>query len=107
MNISILVNFQLDYSKKTEGSITDDSDTWLFGGLRVYKNFFGSDPCIDFYSSDAIQSLLGLNRQDLINIALLVGSDYTVGVNSVGIVKAMEILNEFTGNGIEKLKNFK
>lgn len=50
---------------------------------------------------------LGLDRYDLINIALLVGSDYTVGVENVGVVKAIEILNEFKGSGIEKLKNFK
>jgi len=29
------------------------------------------------------------------------------GVESVGIVKAVEILNEFEGDGFEKLKNFK
>jgi hypothetical protein len=36
-----------------------------------------------------------------------VGSDYTLGVENVGVVKAVEILQEFEGNGIEKLKNFK
>ena len=49
----------------------------------------------------------GFDRDSLINIALLVGSDYTEGLESVGIVKAVEILNEFDGNGFEKLKNFK
>jgi 5'-3' exonuclease len=38
---------------------------------------------------------------------LLVGSDYTEGLEGVGIVKAVEILNEFDGNGLEKLKNLK
>ncbi len=37
----------------------------------------------------------------------MVGSDYTTGVENVGIVKAMEILNEFNGDGFEKLENFK
>jgi 5'-3' exonuclease len=37
----------------------------------------------------------------------LVGSDYTTGVENVGIVKAMEILQEFEGAGFEKLVNFK
>jgi hypothetical protein len=31
----------------------------------------------------------------------------TQGVESVGIVKAVEILNEFEGDDFEKLKNFK
>jgi 5'-3' exonuclease len=38
---------------------------------------------------------------------LLVGSDYTEGVENVGIVKAVEILQEFEGTGLEKLQNFK
>ena len=49
----------------------------------------------------------GLGREDFIDIALLVGSDYTEGVENIGIVKAVEILNEFEGSGLEKLKNFK
>lgn len=30
----------LDQISLTEGTITDDSDIWLFGGQKVYKNFF-------------------------------------------------------------------
>lgn len=30
----------LDQASLTEGTITDDSDIWLFGGQNVYKNFF-------------------------------------------------------------------
>lgn len=43
----------------TDGSITEDSDTWLFGGKRVFKSFFGSEPCIDVYTIETIYSLLG------------------------------------------------
>ena len=43
----------------------------------------------------------------MINVALLVGSDYTEGIENVGIVKTVEILQEFEGSGLEKLKNFK
>jgi DNA excision repair protein ERCC-5 len=91
----------------TDGSITEDSDVWLFGAKRVYKNFFNSDQYIEFYSENVIKAQLGMDRNSLINIALLVGSDYTTGIENVGIVKAMEILNEFEGNGLEKLINFK
>jgi DNA excision repair protein ERCC-5 len=30
----------LDLVSLTDGTITDDSDIWLFGGKKVYKNFF-------------------------------------------------------------------
>jgi DNA excision repair protein ERCC-5 len=54
-----------------------------------------------------ISKIQGFDRESLINVALLVGSDYTEGIESVGVVKTVEIFQEFEGNGIEKLQNFK
>ncbi|KAM7111486.1 DNA excision repair protein ERCC-5 isoform 4-T4 [Molossus nigricans] len=48
----------------------------------------------------------GLDRNKLINLAYLLGSDYTEGVPTVGCVTAMEILNEFPGHGLEPLLKF-
>lgn len=45
----------------------------------------------------------GLDRNKLINLAYLLGSDYTEGIPTVGYVTAMEILNEFPGRGMEPL----
>lgn len=33
----------LEQIKLTDGTITDDSDIWLFGGQCVYKNFFNNN----------------------------------------------------------------
>ena len=49
----------LDLTDQTDGTITEDSDVWLFGGKRVYKNFFSTDQFIDSFSDTAIQSQLG------------------------------------------------
>ena len=49
----------------------------------------------------------GLSQQQLILIALLIGSDYTDGIDGIGVVTAMEILRDFPGEGLELLKNFK
>ena len=49
----------LDFTNVTEGSITEDSDVWLFGARRVYKNFFSTDQFIDSYSNQVIKSQLG------------------------------------------------
>ncbi|XP_015686207.1 DNA repair protein complementing XP-G cells-like, partial [Protobothrops mucrosquamatus] len=44
-----------------------------------------------------------LDRNKLINLAYLLGSDYTEGIPNVGYVTAMEILNEFPGRELEPL----
>lgn len=51
--------------------------------------------------------LLGLNREILINMALLCGSDYTDGIPGVGPVTAMEILSEFPAADFSALQAFK
>ena len=43
----------------------------------------------------------------MINVALLCGSDYTPGIPGVGPVRAMEVLAEFPGEGLEGLKAFR
>lgn len=49
----------LDQTEQTDGCITDDSDIWLFGGKRVYKNFFNQDRHVEFYQSDDIKLEFG------------------------------------------------
>uniref|UniRef100_A0A3B4WFN8 Excision repair cross-complementation group 5 n=1 Tax=Seriola lalandi dorsalis TaxID=1841481 RepID=A0A3B4WFN8_SERLL len=89
----------LDRTDQTHGTITDDSDVWLFGGRHVYKNFFSQNKYVEHYQYSDLQNQLGLDRTKLINLAYLLGSDYTEGVPGVGYVTGMEILNEFPGPG--------
>ncbi|VVC88947.1 unnamed protein product [Leptidea sinapis] len=85
----------LENNKLTDGTITDDSDIWLFGGRTVYKNFFNQKKHVLQFLSERIEKLFNLSREQLILLALLVGSDYTTGVSGVGPVTAMEILASF------------
>ncbi|KAJ7319809.1 hypothetical protein JRQ81_019320 [Phrynocephalus forsythii] len=39
----------LDLTDQTSGTITDDSDIWLFGARHVYKNFFSQDKYVEYY----------------------------------------------------------
>ncbi|KAJ8729202.1 hypothetical protein PYW08_000783 [Mythimna loreyi] len=82
----------------TDGTITDDSDIWLFGGRTVYKNFFNQKKHVLQFLADRIESSFNLNREQLVLLALLVGSDYTTGVSGVGPVTALEILASFPFN---------
>ncbi|XP_051882530.1 DNA excision repair protein ERCC-5 [Pristis pectinata] len=93
----------LDMTDQTSGTITDDSDIWLFGARHVYKNFFNQDKYVEYYQYIHIHNQLGLDRRKLINLAYFLGSDYTEGIPGVGYVTAMELLNEFLGPGLEPL----
>ncbi|KAJ0182074.1 hypothetical protein K1T71_002796 [Dendrolimus kikuchii] len=88
----------LESIKLTDGTITDDSDIWLFGGRTVYKNFFNQKKHVLQFSADRIEKSFNLSREQLILLALLVGSDYTPGVTGVGPVTALEILASFPFN---------
>uniref|UniRef100_A0A3P8U2B3 Excision repair cross-complementation group 5 n=1 Tax=Amphiprion percula TaxID=161767 RepID=A0A3P8U2B3_AMPPE len=96
----------LDRADQTNGTITDDSDVWLFGGRHVYKNFFSQNKYVEHYQYSDLQNQLGLDRTKMINLAYLLGSDYTEGIPGVGYVTGMEILNEFPGPGLEPLTQF-
>lgn len=78
-----------------DGIVTDDSDVFLFGGTRVYKNMFNQAKFVECYLSSDLVKEYSLDRQKLIRIAHLLGSDYTEGLPSVGPVTALEILSEF------------
>ncbi|KAL8685701.1 MAG: hypothetical protein Q9218_007593, partial [Villophora microphyllina] len=78
-----------------DGIVTDDSDIFLFGGTRVYKNMFNQAKFVECYLSSDLEKEYSLTREKLIGVAHLLGSDYTEGIPSVGPVTALEILSEF------------
>lgn len=55
----------------------------LFFGVKIYASY----ACGFFVAQD-----LGVGTDEVIALALLLGSDYTEGVKGVGIVNAMEVL---------------
>ncbi|KAG5820787.1 hypothetical protein H9Q74_008663 [Fusarium xylarioides] len=90
-----------------DGIVTDDSDTFLFGGTRVYKNMFNSNKFVECYLVGDIEKELSLSREQLISLAHLLGSDYTEGLPGVGPVTAVEILSEFPGkSGLEDFREW-
>lgn len=78
-----------------DGIVTDDSDIFLFGGTRVYKNMFNQSKFVECYLGGDLEAEYGLTRQRLISIAQLLGSDYTEGLPGIGPVTAVELMSEF------------
>jgi len=90
-----------------EGIITDDSDVFLFGGMRVFKNMFNQSKTVECFLLSDLSRELGLERDALIRLAYLLGSDYVEGLPGVGPVVAMELLKEFPGeDGLHKFKDW-
>ncbi|KAH8266631.1 hypothetical protein KR018_004162 [Drosophila ironensis] len=87
----------LNATELTHGTITDDSDIWLFGGRTVYKNFFAQNKHVLEFRAEQIEQTFNCNRGKLIQLACLVGSDYTTGIHGIGAVTALEILASFSG----------
>ncbi|KAL7459546.1 hypothetical protein ACHAWC_011341 [Mediolabrus comicus] len=78
-----------------DGIVTEDSDVFVFGGRKVYKNFFNEQKFVEAYYAKDIKKDLALGRNQLVALAMLLGGDYTDGVKGVGIVNGMEILQSF------------
>ena len=90
------------------GIVTEDSDAFAFGAKKVYKNIFEEQKFAEAYMADDAQKEMGLSHDAMVALAMLLGSDYTTGVKGVGIVNAMEVLEEFevAGDVKEGLSNF-
>lgn len=90
-----------------DGIVTDDSDIFLFGGTRVYKNMFNSNKYVECYLASDLEKELSMSRDQLISIAHLLGSDYTEGLQGIGPVTAVEIISEFpTERGLQEFRDW-
>jgi len=78
-----------------DGIVTEDSDTFVFGGQVVYKNIFDDKKYVEVYHTKDASEEMNLTQDSLVALAMLLGGDYTEGVKGVGIVNGMEVLQAF------------
>ena len=62
---------------------------------------------VSFWHFPYMSLSTGVSRKNLVVLAYLTGSDYTNGVDGIGVVTATEILRDFPGSGLEVLEKFK
>ncbi|XP_057769315.1 DNA repair protein UVH3 isoform X2 [Salvia miltiorrhiza] len=97
----------MELSNLVDGVVTDDSDAFLFGAQCVYKNIFDDRKYVETYLMKDIENELGMDREKLIHMALLLGSDYTEGISGVGIVNAIEVVTAFHGkDGLREFREW-
>jgi hypothetical protein len=63
-----------------DGIVTEDSDVFVFGGQVVYKNIFEDKMYAEAYLASDAKREMGLGRNAMVALAMLLGSDYTDGV---------------------------
>eukprot|EP00898_Chlorokybus_atmophyticus_P003731 jgi/Chlat1/4359/Chrsp29S04609 len=77
-----------DEGRAVHAAVTPDADALLYGARRVYKNVDMNirDPWVEAYEAADIERRLGLAREHLVGMALLLGCDFdgNVGVRRVG-----------------------
>ena len=56
---------QLDYTGQVSGTVTDDSDYFLFGGKQAFRSFFSTNRDIDCYKDEVIQQTLGKAKRNM------------------------------------------
>ena len=61
----------------------------------MYRNIFEKNKFVEKYDMSIVEREMGLNREDLVKMALFMGSDYTMGVKGIAAVNAVEIINAF------------
>ena len=79
----------------TDGVLTNDSDTFLYGAETVYRDVSTTERSahVECYTMQAIEDGLALSRRDLVAMALLLGCDYCPeGVVGVGREKTLKFI---------------
>lgn len=75
-----------------DGCLTNDGDAFLYGAQTVYRNFTMNtkDPHVDCYTMSSIKNILGLDRDSLVGLAILLGCDYLPKVH-LGIMNVTDV----------------
>lgn len=93
----------LDAKGYVDGCITNDGDVFLYGAQTVYRNFTMNvkDPHVDCYEASAIKDKLGLNRESLVAMAILLGCDYVPkGLPGIGREMALKFIRSLNGESV-------
>lgn len=93
----------LDANGYVDGCLTNDGDAFLYGAQTVYRNFTMNtkDPHVDCYTMSSVKSKLGLDRDALVGLAILLGCDYLPkGVPGVGKEQALKLTQILKGQSL-------
>ncbi|MBU6998313.1 MAG: flap endonuclease-1 [Theionarchaea archaeon] len=104
--------------KDAYAAASQDYDSLLFGAPRLVRNLTltgkrklpGKDVYVTITTEqvilDAVLQCLSLTREQLVEVALLIGTDYNPGITGIGPKTALRIVKEgkFSEYGLDELK---
>jgi len=79
---------------KASGLISDDQDSLLFGCPRVYHHLTFKEEFCTVTNLEYQLNYYHITRRQLIDIALLIGTDYNQGIRGIGPKKALQLIQE-------------
>lgn len=84
---------------------SQDYDCLLFGAPRMVKNLTitGGKANIELIQLNKVLDELGITREQLVDLALLVGTDFNPGIKGIGAKKGLKLIKEH-GNIYDVLK---
>ena len=98
---------ELIKNKKVDYVVTDDMDILVFGGDLILKNFTVSDKKkIQEINLAEFKKVIGLNQEQLVDLAILLGCDYCPSVKGIGTIGAYNLIQKY-GSLDEILKHEK
>ncbi|MCS7122775.1 MAG: flap structure-specific endonuclease [Candidatus Micrarchaeota archaeon] len=80
---------------------SQDYDSFLFGAKRVLRNFYGEDR-FEIVDIDSLLEYLGIDRERLVLLGMLIGTDFNRGIHGIGPVKGLEIIKKESKDNILK-----
>ncbi|CAG8710080.1 8970_t:CDS:1, partial [Racocetra fulgida] len=75
-----------------DASVSDDTDTILYGDGPVVRQFLTKQNPIQEVSPVKIRELLNLSRDEFIDLCILCGTDFSGTIRGIGPVKALEMI---------------
>uniref|UniRef100_A0A7I4ACV3 Flap endonuclease GEN-like 1 n=1 Tax=Physcomitrium patens TaxID=3218 RepID=A0A7I4ACV3_PHYPA len=101
---------ELDRDGLVDACVTADSDAFLHGARCVIKvlQMDSKVPIIETYDAEDIKTILGLDREHMIALALLMGCDYNKkGVVGIGCNRAIRLVRSVSSNKVfDRLKEW-
>lgn len=80
------------YKKKVLGVVTEDTDILMYGTPIIIKGFFKKETLV--IELDKVKKGLGLNQDELIDLANLLGNDYVSRIKGVGPKTALKLIKQ-------------